>query len=332
MRHQTKGFTLVELLVVIAIIGVLVALLLPAVQAAREAARRSQCVNNMKQLALGIVNYESAKKKLPVGALSSNQLSWRCYILPFIEEQSVYDLMQKYDTFNDAGVTPATIDGGTNNEGTHKGGLIAATNRIKTFLCPSVEEENEQNVPQSTWLGDGRKPYVCHYMGIVGPLGPTPIPGKPYYRSVSTAENPPDNGRGGFSLEGLLGANWPIRVKEITDGTSNTFMLGELYHGGRHGWTRGLSLTGNTKPFDVPGGGNPKTSGATLHISGCKNVRYAINSPIDTNNDMAMQSRHTGGAHFASADGSVRFVAEEIDMSLYLSLCSRAGGETVDLP
>jgi prepilin-type processing-associated H-X9-DG protein len=167
-------------------------------------------------------------------------------------------------------------------------------------------------------------------MGISGPLGvnATTVSN---YKSLQTPENPPANSRNGFAIEGIFGANFIVKFKDISDGTSKTLMLGELYHGGRHGWTRGMSLSGNNEPF------NPITfvnnsGGATLHISGCKNVRYAINTPVDTNNDMAMQSKHIGGANFALADGSVRYLSENIDMSLYLAICSKAAGERVSVP
>src|SRR5262245_13760198 len=106
---KRAAFTLVELLVVIAIIGILVALLLPAINAARDAARRAQCKNNIRQCALGISAYTEANKSLPPGGVSSNNLSWRCYILPFIEESTVYKVMESYDCFNKEGVNPCYI-------------------------------------------------------------------------------------------------------------------------------------------------------------------------------------------------------------------------------
>jgi prepilin-type N-terminal cleavage/methylation domain-containing protein len=327
-KTRKNGFTLVELLVVIAIIGILIALLLPAVQAAREAARRTQCHNNMKQLALALQNYHSANKRFPAGALSSNNLSWRPYILPFIEGTAIYQQMLGYDTFNKAGVTPCTMNGGVNAEGERKGNLIGL-NRISIFLCPSAVDE-EQHVVTSSTLTDGRMTYVCQYMGITGPLGVNPVTGK-NYRSVLTAESPPVSPREGFALQGILGANSNVKFKDIVDGTAKTLMLGELYHGGKHAWTRGLSLSGNSQPFNPVTLGNV-TTGGTQHISGCKNVRYAINTPVDNDNDMAMQSKHIGGANFALADGGVRFISEHISLSLYLSLCSRDGAEVAPVP
>ena len=126
MRNRS-GFTLVELLVVIAIIGILIALLLPAVQAAREAARRSQCQNNLKQLGLGLHNYHDVKGHFPIGADSVSQLSWRVYLLPYIEQDALFE---KFD------LGPGNWNGGANKEGPNK--LVHATNRIASFNCPSV--------------------------------------------------------------------------------------------------------------------------------------------------------------------------------------------------
>ncbi|NLE38309.1 MAG: DUF1559 domain-containing protein, partial [Pirellulaceae bacterium] len=108
---KAGGFTLVELLVVIAIIGILVALLLPAVQAAREAARRMRCANNLRQLAVGLQNYHDSHLQFPPGGMSINNLSWRCFILPFIEQGAIHEQMVNFGTFNQG-----ECRGSTNNE------------------------------------------------------------------------------------------------------------------------------------------------------------------------------------------------------------------------
>jgi prepilin-type N-terminal cleavage/methylation domain-containing protein/prepilin-type processing-associated H-X9-DG protein len=322
MRHQTKGFTLVELLVVIAIIGVLVALLLPAVQAAREAARRSQCVNNMKQLTLGLQNFHDAKKTLPPGALAFNTLNWRSYILPYIEEMSLYDQMLGYDTFNKKRVKPCTANLGTNNEGSHKAALMG-TNKIATFLCPSSELITSSQTSWNPGNLDGNT-YYSHYIGISGPVGANPTGGN--YRVVP-------NSYDGFAVDGVLGANSKVRMKDITDGTSKTLVIGEMYTGGRHSWVMGLIIGGNDEPVDASGNagtGNDKP----LSMNGCKNVSDSFNAPITINsrNNMDFKSRHPGGCHFALCDGSVRLLSDDIALDLYKSLCSRAGSETVAVP
>ena len=149
-----RGFTLVELLVVITVIGMLMALLLPAVQAAREAARRAQCTNNLKQIGLGILNFESAHKKLPTGgegtiANAANPNGMTCFatqslmtqLLPFIEQQAIYnamDMTKSYRDVNAGGLVPGSTGGTATVDGTAvKGNVWAATHHIATYICPS---------------------------------------------------------------------------------------------------------------------------------------------------------------------------------------------------
>ena len=139
-------------------------------------------------LRLALYNYHGANRRFPSGAVSSNNLSWRPYILPFVEATGIYQQMLGYDTFNKAGTTPCTMNGGVNAEREKKGNLIAV-NRIATFLCPSAVDE-EQHVVTSSTLTDGRFTYVCQYMGICGPLGVNPVT-KKKYRSVLTVEDSP---------------------------------------------------------------------------------------------------------------------------------------------
>jgi prepilin-type N-terminal cleavage/methylation domain-containing protein len=325
LPRRAAAFTLVELLVVIAIIGILVALLLPAVQAAREAARRAQCVNNLKQLALGCHLHADAKKVFPYGGKVSNQLSWRPYILPYIEETAIADEMEAKNAFENG-----TADLGPNNEGDsqpsgglHKGLYFAAKYKIQLFLCPTAAE-HERSAKGSSTLTDGTGCYVSHYAGVAGPVT---APGGRVYRinpRFPGAANPAQP-RGGSSDHGLLVYDYQVRSGRATDGLSNTFLIGELVdydHINNYflgdAWVRGVGFGYNVRDF----------------VSGLRNLRYAINSPIPANegNNTAFTSLHPSGTHFAFGDGSVTFISEDIDIVLYQGLGSRDGSEVAEIP
>lgn len=321
-RPRLAGFTLVELLVVIAIIGVLVALLLPAVQAAREAARRTQCMNNLKQLALGVHNYNDANRVFPAGARSSNNLAWRCFILPFIEEQNLHDLMESYGAFN-----TGVIRGNTNNEGDNKANLIATT-KVDGFLCPS--SDYLLTTKTSNWLTDGRKQYVSHYIGVAGAIGEI-SPGRYYTSKFAGSPDTFKTNYGGFALNGILILNGSVKAKTVTDGLSKTLLIGEKQNGAVDGWTAGAYISGTGDPLT----GNHASSTTTRATPAIKNVSFAINYPdidLDNDNHYAFGSAHAGGAQFAMADGAVVFVQEDIEMTLYKAICSRNEGESLSLP
>lgn len=299
-RSRQSGFTLVELLVVIAIIGILIALLLPAVQAAREAARRSQCSNQMKQLALALHNYHDTFRVFPAGGRhgsNTNQLSWAVGILPYIEQSPLY----------------TKFDFKINGYGNH---LYHALNRIDTFLCPSgkvdrSETSSEDATDPVTNVKD--RPYTIHYYGVMGPKGLIPQFGTTTANPPSYQVLNPTDPHGGFALQGILGRNTAKSMRDITDGTSNTLMLGEISWNNANcyrSWVRG-------------GDGQPSAS--------CKNVTHAINlikyNNADNFNDVSFGSQHPGGCQFAIADGSVRFLQESIDMDLYRAAASCDGGE-----
>lgn len=294
IRH--RAFTLVELLVVIAIIGILIALLLPAVQAAREAARRAQCSNNMKQHALGLHNYHDTFKTLPPGGISNenngNQLGWTVLILPFIEQGPLHD---QFD-FNANSYTVARVVG---------------VNQVTAYACPSA------TVTESEYADDnynGVRNFTTHYCGVHGPKGTNPQTGTAY--SVQNGSG--WSGHGGYAMSGAMpGANrstlgGPCSFRDIRDGTANTFLVGELSWDEANcyrTWIRGIS-------------------GSTAASS--KNVTYGINvQPYTTANfnDVSFGSDHPGGCQFSMVDGSVRFVSETVDFGVYQSTASRDGGE-----
>jgi prepilin-type N-terminal cleavage/methylation domain-containing protein/prepilin-type processing-associated H-X9-DG protein len=301
-EHPRRAFTLVELLVVIAIIGVLVALLLPAVQAAREAARRMKCQNNIKQLSLAMHNYHDTYGQLIPGAISTNGTSWTAFILPFIEQRPLFE----------------NFDFTAGNYNTN-GGVRRSQNgltKVAMYLCPSSPAEkmmmNAPSYPNGPDLVNGTTPpFTLHYYINMGPKGQSPS-GQTYeHRSVGS--------HGGFSQQGVCEINSKYKLKDITDGTAFTFLLGEnSRHDNKYGsrfrnWMRGCD--GSTDQ----------------EICGCRNYVNAINTPVlasaTTFNDIPMGSMHPGGANFSLCDGAVRFVSQNIDLGIYKATSSRNGDE-----
>ncbi|QDU60403.1 hypothetical protein Pan216_12420 [Planctomycetes bacterium Pan216] len=292
------AFTLVELLVVIAIIGVLVSLLLPAVQQAREAARRAQCTNNLRQLGIAFANYHDSQGLFPPGTLTSTGLSWNVSILPYIDRQALFDRFS---------FASGSFNGAPNNEGPDKN--VHALVRIPMFLCPT--SPNELATHGSSTLSDGRKTYTSHYYGVAGPKGTAPD-GTAYRHDNSPATH------GGFALQGVMGKNRGSGISEILDGTTRTYLLGELSEGSGDGasWARGIAFS-------------PAFDG----MSSCKNISNGINSPFGSIfNDIPFSSLHPGGAHFLMCDGATTFVSENIDLAVFKAGASRDGGELLDAP
>jgi len=298
------AFTLVELLVVIAIIGVLVALLLPAVQSAREAARRMSCSNNLKQLSLALHNYEDTHKTFPPAGIDSNQMSWVVLLLPYFEQKNLYDQFN----FN-RGAWNAL------NRITLVQGV-----RIKAIVCPNLTTKADSYSVFVT-TPDESTVSALHYYAVLGPVGPAGSdPTQPYL-----VQGVGDQGFGFCAAQGAFGQatvsgpnvtplNNPLRT--FTDGTTNTLLLGEMawpkYLYWRP-WTRGYY-------FD--------TRGTLLY--GSKNVKNPINSKLsDPWNDGSFGSLHPGGAMFSRADASIHFVPQNIAMPTYRALASRDGGESV---
>lgn len=297
MRTHRKGlraFTLVELLVVIAIIGILIALLLPAVQAAREAARRSQCSNNLKQLGLALHNYHDTYRTFPpAGWASGNYLSWHVSVLPFIEQATRYDQVNFSAT-------------------NYLQNLHIATSPIDALLCPSANKMQTlyPGSPAGESYNDGTTThvtYTAHYYGVLGPKGPLP---QDPARTYSLWTGAP--GHGDFATQGVLTRHACKGFRDITDGSANTFLLGEL------SWN-------DANVYRV------FVRGCTSTVSGpAKNAFYTINLvPYNGSNfnDVSFGSEHPGGCQFAVADGSVKFISETIDMALYRAAASRDGGE-----
>lgn len=336
-QRTRHGFTLVELLVVIAIIGVLVALLLPAVQAAREAARRSQCVNNMRQVALGLAEYEDAKKELPAarqgcdGVNASTHPNVDCksrksslghemafsgasalvMILPFLEQQSLFNQfeVEKYPMWSPtAGAADWLVPSAAMRE--------AIVKRPEMYACPSDSEmpllaDYKHAVPSRYEVATGS------YAMVSGSMTSAAEP--------VTAFDDPTQYSLKYNNDGVFFYARHIQLEEIADGLSNTLFAGETVEGhsplSSNIWTNGnrwnSAMRTTATPMNFPAGENG--GGGTLTDAS------AVNR---TNGGFA--SRHPSGANFAFGDVHVVFLSENIDVGVYRRLASRSGGEPPD--
>ncbi|MCG8585539.1 MAG: DUF1559 domain-containing protein [Pirellulales bacterium] len=304
-----------ELLIVMAIIGILVALLLPALSSVREASRKTKCANNLKQLALALQSYESAHGNFPPGGDTTSELAWTVYILPQIGQQNLFD----------------QFSFGSGSYYDIPGRLTPALTAVPTLLCPSASEQRSnlsrqgtalcttcgnERVPHDTsypWDDTGEDVYTTHYVGIMGPVGNNAATGEDYaFDNIGT--------HGGFSTAGVLYHDSAVRTAHIRDGMSNTYAIGEVSWDGYRkyrAWHRGAS---------TPSGSVKSAMGAA------KNLTDPINANLDylngqDFNDGSFGSNHIGGAQFARCDGSVHFVSQNVDFDVYLATASRDGNE-----
>ncbi len=310
---SSRGFTLVELLVVIAIIGVLVGLLLPAVQAAREAARRMQCSNNLKQIGLAMHNYADTVRKFPAsfyrawpttlgGTFGTPGWGWGTMILPYIEQSNLYNSLNTSIARLDGRIAAVKVLGQT---------------PIATYRCPS-DSGGPQNANRANYA-------TSNYIAVFGSLydQAAPSAGTLVYGSRENA------GTGVFS------PNSAIRFGDISDGTSNTVLVGEMNYGPNGvkdatGAPRRYNGGVWVGTYDDPLG----TSNVSNQLSLCgfaagANVRFRkLNTPDSSN---AFSSAHTGGVQFVLADGSVRFISQNADGVMIDRVADRADGEILNL-
>ncbi len=333
--ERKRAFTLVELLVVITIIGILIALLLPAVQAAREAARRMQCSNNLKQIGLATLNYESTYGTLPINYCfvdydgsnleASQRGSQLARLLPYVEFQSIYDKIN----FN-IGDTAAnqTTDGTTT-------GQRFETIAISAYRCPS-----DSRLDASGLVGT---PPIA-FTNYVPSAGPSELyaPGAPSCPCNATAWNnfwtalgypasPEGNPAGPFTRSALnYRKPYVCRMADITDGTSSTFFFGEALagcsiHVDTGGWflAHGLGLNTTLIPLNFD----------TCHaLSENLGPGRECNYRETWNSEAGFRSSHAGGANFVLGDGSVFFISETIDHTTYQYLGAKADNKPASVP
>lgn len=302
-----RAFTLVELLVVIAIIGILVGLLLPAVQSARESARRTQCNNNLKQIAVATQLYLDTFNVFPPGGMrSGNQLSWHALLLPYLEMKG----LQSDINYNAAGIA-------VNLSVAAQPGFVPPwATKIPTYLCNSAPSTIHTTTESPNPSNDDKGCYTTHYYGVMGPIGVNPASTKAVPNNIYKFDG------SGCALQGVLGADSKNLFQDIIDGSSNTFLFGEISWFDADSyrvWFRGC------------GGGS--SAPGQVYCGGCKNVEFAINSAAWTSgadadlNRVSFGSMHPGGSQFALCDGSVRFINQSVDMVVYLATASMNGRE-----
>jgi prepilin-type N-terminal cleavage/methylation domain-containing protein/prepilin-type processing-associated H-X9-DG protein len=341
IRDSYRGFTLVELLVVIAIIGVLVGLLLPAVQAAREAARRMHCGNNLKQLGIALHNYHDAHKMLPPNINNIiTEERWRAshlvLLLPFIEGGTLYEQIN----FRSSLIPAEQIIAGKRLD----------EHKVPFFICPSDPEPSVSPAKaQTNYAGSIGSQIMeswsgCVMSSIVGDGGSTyddNNDGEDWFNNNSHLPNCNASGPGNIrsdcpypqQISGVFArSTWAARLKDVQDGTSKTIAMGEVrgWCSGfqwRFGWANSEGLWfATTAPINFPTcpGENGVPNDPDFGGSGCNNKENSWNT------SMGFKSAHSGGAQFVFCDGSVHFLNEAIDHTTYQALGDRRDGVTMN--
>lgn len=351
-KRNPEGFTLVELLVVIAIIGILVALLLPAIQAAREAARRTDCINRLRQLTLAAHNYESAHKKVPShgdvtydGKVWKGALSSQARLLPYMEEQNLQNLVDQKAHWRDS--TNAT----------------ALRTPLPFLRCPSGKQSQLTYINERDNPGTAQENSLqCHYVGIMGARpgpnqdgnldgsgwcspsgggkgggGSLTWPETTYTQWACAPRSSSDGGSGGVAINGVIFPVSKVALGAISDGTSHTMMYGEMSWdiGPQEPWIVGSTSKNTTGDFGSHG-----------VVYNAKNVRWPINqepylepdgSTIASKTyvpltETSLGSNHPGGCHLGMSDGSAFFVRADLDIAILRRMASRKSEDLYDPP
>ncbi len=326
---RLRGFTLIELLVVIAIIAILIALLLPAVQQAREAARRTECKNQLKQLGLALHNYHDSNLTFPMGTrYPISAPNWRVGILPYLDQAALYNNVDINSQATIGGFSSKREDSGSYGYGTGRNAVLKGL-AVPNWNCPS--SPNSKNASgQSPTYNNAELGQTMDYVGIAGA---TPDPGG------NTGVCSGTTGYGGIFCEnGMLFPNGNTRIRDVTDGASNTMIVGEQsgrvggtkdiranYHGGWAGFTvtqRPASMTGSPWGSATTTLRYPINAGLSVCVggSGC-DATYDGNTVLN--------SFHPGGTQVLLVDGSVHFLSENMNLNTFRSLGARNDGQVV---
>jgi prepilin-type N-terminal cleavage/methylation domain-containing protein len=338
--RQAQGFTLVELLVVIAIIGVLVALLLPAIQAAREAARRTQCINNVKQLGLATQNYHDSRKELPPSRVADGNLTFMALILDYMEQNQIRGLWDNnrgsYGCFYDQSyqMRTATVD---------------------AYFCPSQYHENKAIlIPETSGDGHGHRgdPEVpgtpVGYYGAIAdyrPVGASTCQVtledgsfKPFgnmdWTSATThlldGATPAINRTSGLFKNGNRVVGWrgAVSFKNISDGLSQTLLVGEV---GRGRSESGHAYNGDHFPFEFIGSRANGSKGFCQRCDLRPRTPQEANEPAANFGDMGFGSTHPNTTVFAMCDASVQPLSRDIDLNVLDRMATRAGDDLYDI-